>query len=56
MEENKLDYDAILMQSVKDPIPSQAIKIEGVGSIEVYGEWDIEKLIKKLLEYDEITG
>jgi hypothetical protein len=56
MEEQKFDYDAILMQSVKNPIPSESIKIEGVGSIEVFGEWDIEKLIKKLLEYEEITG
>lgn len=47
------DYAAKLIQNKK---PSQKIKIDGIGTVEVYGEWNAEKIIKKLLEYKEITG
>ena len=47
------DYAAKLKEGKK---PSQEIKINGIGTIKVYGEWNVEKIIKKLLEYEEITG
>lgn len=31
-------------------------RIEGVGTIEVYGTLNVEKFIKRLLELDSITG
>jgi hypothetical protein len=36
--------------------PTEYIKIEGVGEIEVFGEWNAEKLITRLLENESITG
>lgn len=56
MEKEKNDYAAILRKKAKDPNPSQEIIIEGVGTGKVYGVWDVEKIIKKLLEYEEFTG
>lgn len=46
-------YDNKLSQGRK---PDQKIHIEGIGTIEVYGKWPVEKMIKKLLTYKEITG
>jgi hypothetical protein len=34
--------------------PSKVIKIEGVGTAKIYGEWDAEKLIKRLLKSESI--
>lgn len=36
--------------------PTKVIKVEGVGTCKVYGKLNAEKLIKKLLEYESITG
>jgi hypothetical protein len=36
--------------------PSEEIVIDGVGSIKIYGDFDIEKLVKRLLESKSITG
>jgi hypothetical protein len=56
MKENKIDYSAILEEKIKTSKPTQTITLEGIGTIEVYGNWNAEKIIKKLLEYEEITG
>lgn len=50
------EYQDKLLKQINNPIPSQRIEIEGKGIIEVYGEWDIEKFIKRLLESESITG
>lgn len=34
--------------------PSQEIKIDGVGTAKLFGTWDAEKLIKRLLKSDSI--
>ena len=53
---DKVDYETRLMEKYNNPEPTQEIKIDGVGIIQVYGKWDIEKIIKKLLEYEEFAG
>lgn len=49
-------FEEITLSKLKDRTPTQHVKIEGVGEIEVYGQWQAEKLIKRLLESDTITG
>ena len=56
MKDKKLQYAAILEERINNSKPDQEIKIEGVGIIKVYGKWDAEKIIKKLMEYEEVTG
>ena len=54
MEEN---YAAkMIREKAIDPTPTQIIKIEGVGTAIQYGELDVEKLVKRLLESKAITG
>jgi len=36
--------------------PSKEITIEGTGTVFLYGTWNAEKMINKLLDCDEITG
>jgi hypothetical protein len=36
--------------------PSEVITVEGVGTIEIYGTWNVEKIVKTLLEHEEVTG
>lgn len=50
------DFAEKLRQRAKNPVPTQEIKIEGVGTAKVFGEWDAEKLIKRLLQSESITG
>lgn len=50
------EYSDRIKQRMKNPNPTQEIKIEGVGTVKVYGEWNAEKLIKRLLESESITG
>lgn len=50
MKEQDLEHAA------KNPIPSYEAEIDGIGKITVYGELDVEKLIKRLLECKGITG
>jgi hypothetical protein len=49
-------YSTDLKQKMKNKIPSQEIKIEGVGTGKLFGELNTEKLIKRLLQSDSITG
>ena len=54
MEEN---YAAkMIREKAINPIPTQIIKIDGVGTAIQYGELDVEKLVKRLLESKAITG
>lgn len=53
--DDKKDYVTMIMKEY-NPEPTQVIKIEGIGTIEVYGKWNAEKIIKKLLEYEEFSG
>lgn len=50
------DYAEELKRKMKNPIPTQEIKIEGIGTGRIYGEVDTEKLIKRLLQSDTVTG
>lgn len=50
------DYAAQLRARAINPKPTQEIKIDGLGTAKVFGEWDAEKLIKRLLQSDSITG
>jgi hypothetical protein len=34
--------------------PSEIIRIDNVGTVKVFGEWNAEKLIKRLLKSDKI--
>lgn len=52
---DKKDYVTMIVEKY-NPEPTETIKIEGVGTIEVYGKWNAEKIIKKLLEYEEFNG
>jgi len=54
MEENHAAK--MIREKAINPIPTQIIKIDGVGTAIQYGEWDIEKLVKRLLESKAITG
>jgi hypothetical protein len=38
----------------QEKTPSQEIKIEGVGTVKIYGTWNAEKLIKRLLQSESI--
>jgi pyocin large subunit-like protein len=50
------DYATMIREKYNNPEPTQEIKIDGVGIIKVYGKWNVEKIIKKLLEYEEFNG
>jgi hypothetical protein len=50
------EYQDKLLKQINNPVPSQKIEIEGKGTIEIYGDWNIEKIIKRLLESESITG
>jgi hypothetical protein len=52
MTSMKNDLDDIL----KDRPMTNEIRIEGVGIVREYGELDLEKLIKRLLQSKGITG
>jgi hypothetical protein len=54
MEEN--NAAKIIREKAIDPTPTQIIKIEGVGTAILYGELNVEKLVKRLLESKAITG
>ena len=54
MEENHAAK--MIREKAIDPTPTQIIKIEGVGTAILYGELDVEKLVKRLLESKAITG
>jgi hypothetical protein len=54
--ENKKTYEQNFLDSLKDPTPTEKIKIEGVGEVELFGSWNAEKIIKRLLESESITG
>ncbi len=55
-ERPKADYAAQLRSMAINQEPTQEIEIEGVGTVKLFGEWDAEKLIKRLLQSDSITG
>ena len=55
MNEQK-DYATMIREKDNNPEPTQEIKIDGVGVIKVYGKWNVEKMIKKLLENEEFNG
>ncbi len=44
------------IELLKDKKLTNKITIEGVGTIEEYGELDLEKLVKRLLKSAAITG
>ena len=41
---------------LKDKKLTSITVVEGVGTIEEYGELDLEKLVKRLLKSEAITG
>jgi hypothetical protein len=44
------------LQRLRKEKPTEEFTVEGVGSIKVYGNLDVEKLVKKLLQNEKITG
>lgn len=52
-KENHLEK---MLEKCIDKEPSKIIEIEGIGIARLYGKWDTEKLINRLLESEEITG
>jgi hypothetical protein len=56
LENRQNEYSKKLQQLAKNPDPTQEIKINDVGIVKVYGKWDSEKIIKRLLESEQITG
>ena len=44
------------IELLKDAKLTDKIIIEGVGSIEEYGELNLEKLVRRLLKSKSITG
>jgi hypothetical protein len=50
------EYAMKLKSRMKNPNPTQEIKIDGLGTAKLYGNWNAEKLIKRLLESESITG
>jgi hypothetical protein len=44
------------IELLKDKKLTNTFTIEGVGTIEEYGELDLEKLVKRLLKSAAITG
>jgi hypothetical protein len=41
---------------LKGKTPTEVIKIEGVGTVEIYGKMDMEKMVKRLLESNAIMN
>lgn len=50
------EYQDKLLKEKNYPVPTERIEVEGKGTIEIYGEWNAERLIKRLLENDSITS
>lgn len=46
----------MIKQKAINPIPTQIIKIEGVGTAIEYGELDMEKLVKRILQSKALSG
>lgn len=44
------------IELLKDKELTSTTTIEGVGTIEEYGELNLEKLVKRLLKSEAITG
>ena len=44
------------LELLKDKKLTSTTTIEGVGTIEEYGELDFEKLVKRLLKSEAMTG
>lgn len=42
-------------KEIENEKPSQNFKYEGV-QVEVYGQWDAEKIVKRLMQSDSITS
>ena len=55
-ENPELRYVDCYMNKIGNPEPTQILHIEGVGTIKQYGELDLEKLVKRLLKSEAITG
>jgi hypothetical protein len=55
-ENPELLYVDWYMNKIGNPEPTQVIHIEGVGTAKQYGELDLEKLVKRLLKSEAITG
>lgn len=36
--------------------PTKTIEVEGIGTVNIYGSFDTEKIVKRLLQSDNITG
>lgn len=36
--------------------PTKTIEVEGIGTVNIYGSFDTEKVIKALLESQIVTG
>jgi hypothetical protein len=53
MDETKLTCGEKFRQG---KTPTKEITIEGVGTVFLYGTWNAEKLINRLLDCEEITG
>jgi hypothetical protein len=56
MENHQHDYATKLKEKLVDQNPTEVHEIDGVGIVRVYGHWDAEKIINRLLESDSITG
>ncbi|WP_243355982.1 hypothetical protein [Bacillus litorisediminis] len=54
MDEKKIHKD--LQQLIKDKPMSKESYIEGKGTVREYGELDLEKLVKRLLQSKYITS
>lgn len=52
----KKDYATMLKEKLINQEPSQVHEIDGIGTVKVYGHWDAEKIINRLLESPSITG
>lgn len=50
------DFAAQMIEKTINPVPTKEIKIEGIGTAKLYGNFDSEKIIKRLLQSDSITG
>lgn len=43
------------MEKIEQQEPTEKIEIEGIGSIEIFGELNIEKFVKRMLQSKAIT-
>jgi hypothetical protein len=50
------EYAAQMIEKAINKKPTKEITIEGIGTAKLYGNFDSEKIIKRLLQSDSITG